>query len=248
MTAKDILTVHGIITNGLLDDERAGKWRKNPVYIESQDGEVLYSAPPAKDVEKETGRLLAWLNEAPYKIHPVIAAAIFHIQFVSIHPFADGNGRSTRALTMLYLGLRDYDFRSSLVLDSYYSTDKRAYYDALHAVQGRDYTTAVKADLNSWIKYFTDGFLVSANVLAAEVAILSSATKGFSDELRISRDETEILSYINQFGSITVSEAEGVLRGVPRRTIQRKLKKLVDSGYVRLDGATHGAKYIFVNK
>lgn len=244
MTTKDILAVHKIITEGLLDEERTGKWRKNSVYIENQQEEVLYTAPAPNQVKNEIEELLEWLSSESYKIHPVIAAAIFHFQLVSIHPFADGNGRSTRVLTMLYLGLREYDFRSALVLDSYYSSDKKAYYNALHDVQGDKYDIAVKANLDQWIIYFTDGFLVSANVLFAEVTLLSSAIQNGPFMQRISRDEADLLSYIKQFGSISVSEAESVLPNVSRRTIQRKLKNLVDEGLVELDGATHEAKYI----
>lgn len=243
MSIEDILTVHKIITDELLDNERAGNWRRNPVYIENQREEVIYTAPEPERVQDEVDQLLSWLNNASYDIHPVIASAIFHIQFVSIHPFADGNGRSTRALTMLYLGLRNYDFRGSLVLDSYYSTDKQAYYAALHDVQGNTYATARKARLDNWIMYFADGFLVSARVLAAEVALLSSAVNDVRVNRKMTRDETDILSYIQQFGSISVSEAKDVLRGVPRRTIQRKLKGLVDAGLIQLSGATHEAKY-----
>ncbi|MDR1088934.1 MAG: Fic family protein [Coriobacteriales bacterium] len=244
MTAEDILTVHRIMTAGLLDESRTGHWRKNPVYIEDQDGRTVYDAADTEDVEGEVEELLAWLNTSSYEIHPVIAAAIFHVQFVSIHPFADGNGRTTRALTMLYLSLRSYDFRNALVLDSYYAMDKKAYYEALHTVQGNNYETAREANLDPWIDYFADGFLVSANVLAAEVSLLASAVRTASIDQRVSREELDILSYVRQFGSISISEAEGIFRDVSRRTIQRRLKRLVDAGYIQQDGATHDARYI----
>jgi Fic family protein len=243
MKTQDVLAVHKIVTAGLLAEEKVGNWRKNPVYIENHQEKVLYTAPAARNVRREVEQLLEWLATKSADVHPVIAAAIFHLQFVSIHPFADGNGRSTRILTMLYLSLRAYDFRSALVLDSYYSTDKKAYYNALHSVQGDNYFTAASADLNPWIKYFAEGFLVSANVLAAEVTLLSSAVKDLQFSQKISRDETDILSYIKQFGAVTISEAEQILPGIPRRTVQRKLKNLVDNGLVKLDGATHEAKY-----
>lgn len=248
ITVKDILTVHQLITEELLDASRAGQWRKNSVYIEDQDGRTVYEAVDAIEVEEEIEQLLNWLNDASYDIHPVIAAAIFHIQFVSIHPFSDGNGRTTRALTMLYLNLRDYDFRNALVLDSYYSTDKKAYYDALRQVQGVNYETARKADLDYWIQYFAEGFLVSANVLIAEITLLSSVVQDVSSAKRISHDEADILSYIQQFGSISITEAEDILRDVSRRTAQRRLKHLVDEGYIQLDGSTHDAKYIACSK
>jgi Fic family protein len=248
LTERDILKLHRIIVRDLLDDEKSGAWRKNPVYIENQAGETVYDAPDASAVPVEIEKLLDWLNDESYDIHPVIAAAILHVQFVSIHPFADGNGRTTRALTALYLGLRDYDFRGSLVLDSYYSVDKKAYYNALHLVQGKDYNTAKDAELNSWIDYFTDGFLASANVLSAEVTLLANLANDTSIKQKITHDEADILSYIQQFGSITLSEAESVLPNMSRRTIQRKLKGLVDAGYVQSEGATNGTRYVTMAK
>jgi len=245
LTTKDILEAHKIITTGILDDEtKEGAWRKNPIYIENQNGEVIYDGPSAAIAPKEVEKLLAWLNGESYNIHPIIAAAILHYQFVSIHPFADGNGRTTRILTMLYLGLRDYDFRGSLVLDSYYSIDKKAYYGALHEVQGATYNSAIEANLGPWINYFSDGFLSSVTVLSAEVTLLSSLAKNAPTGQKISREEADLLSYIRQFGSIALSEAEGVLPNTPRRTIQRKLKSLVDAGYISAKGTTNGTKYV----
>lgn len=243
LTEKDILAIHKTLTKGLLDSGRSGVWRKNPVYIENQLGEKLYDAVKASQVSTEIANLLSWINEKSYGIHPVIAAAIVHIQFVSIHPFADGNGRTARILTMLYLGLRDYDFRKALVLDSYYSSDKASYYKALHGVQGSTYAKAERADLTPWIQYFAEGFLVSANVLRAEITLLSSI---FPDSAyrKISQSEMDILSYANQFGSITISEAEDILPNISRRTIQRMLRKLVNEGMLRSEGATNGVKYI----
>jgi Fic family protein len=245
ITTKDILAIHKFITNNLLPLSKVGAWRKNPVYIADQSDLPIYTAPPAATVLKETQKLLDWLNERSRDIHPVIAAAILHFQFVSIHPFADGNGRTTRILTSLYLGLRNYDMRGSLVLDTYYNTDKLGYYQALQN-QGKDYhaRTDSEADLTPWINYFAEGFLSSTKVLAVEVALLANYVENLPQKPRISLQEADLLSYIQQFGSITLSEAEGVLRGVPRRTIQRRLKSLVDAGYIITRGTSSDRIYL----
>jgi Fic family protein len=239
----DILTIHGIITDGLLPEDRAGKLRTVGVDIVNQDEVILYNAPEAAVLEQELAQLLDWLNVSQ-AIHPVIAAAIFHYQFVSIHPFADGNGRTTRALTHLYLGLREYDFRGALVLDSYYLADKQAYYGALHEVQGETYGHAATAVLDSWVAYFAKGFLSSTKVLSVEVTILSSVVGGGDKPLkRIDPEDADLLNYAKQFGSVTLAEAEGILPNVPRRTLQRKLKKLVDKGYLTVSGNTRNTSY-----
>jgi DNA-binding transcriptional ArsR family regulator len=128
------------------------------------------------------------------------------------------------------------------VLDSYYSFDKEAYYHALHETQGANYAHAAAANLDPWIDYFAQGFLVSANVLAAEVAILSGTINDVVPA-KISSDEADLLSYVEQFGSLSISEAEEILRGVPRRTVQRKLRKLVNNGLLALSGTARSAVY-----
>ncbi len=241
LSVEDILTLHGIITKGLLTTDREGSWRQNPVYIEDQSGTITYEAAPVAAVPQLVSDLVAWLNGHATDLHPVIAAAILHFQLIAIHPFADSNGRTSRALTSLYLGLRDYDFRSSLVLDTYYSTDRPAYYHALSA-QGRTYTVAERSDLTPWLSYFTEGFLTSAKVLSAETAILSSLS-GEGDASSLSRDEMELLNYVEQFSTITITEAEDILWSSNRRTVQRRLRHLVELGLLRKSGTTKSAKY-----
>ena len=96
-------------------------------------------------------------------------------------------------------------------------------------------------DLTSWLEYFTNGFVASLHVLNAEIRILDTMLPK-TDSL--SREDEDILSYVAKFGAIEISEAEAILPEMNRRSIQRRLKKLVDSGYLELVGATHDAKYI----
>lgn len=245
ITLDDVLTIHGIITDGLLSEDRVGKLRTVSVDIINQDDVILYNAPETTIFEQELAKLLDWLN-VNQAIHPVIAAAILHYQFVSIHPFADGNGRTTRALTHLYLGLRQYDFRGALVLDSYYLADKQAYYGALHEVQGETYDHAATAVLDSWVAYFTEGFLSSTKILSVEVTILSSVIGSGDKQLKnIDLEDADLLNYAKQFGSVTLAEAESILPNVPRRTLQRKLKNLVDKDYLAVSGNTRNTSYVW---
>lgn len=232
---KDVLTIHGIIMDNLLPVDKTGALRNVDVAIVNQDGHELYLGPKSGILATEITQLLEWLklNE---NTHPVIVSAILHFQFVSIHPFSDGNGRTTRALTQLYLGLRNYDLRGALVLDSYYLAEKQEYYDALNETQGRTYSSAVKTNLNPWINYFVNGFLSSVKVLATEVAVLSSVIGTKQDQRKINQEDAEILSYARQFSSISLAEAKDVLPNVSRRTLQRKLKNFVDDGYLTVSG------------
>ena len=244
ITLEDILEIHRIITDRLLDKTRNGKIRKNPVHIENQDHEILYTAIDAEKVEGALNELLSWVNESQFSIHPAIIAAIIHFRIVAIHPFSDGNGRTARALTSLFLALNQYDCNGALVLDSYYASDRKAYYAILQLLCGKNYAFSSKSDLTPWLEYFTDGFLTSLHVLDAEIRMINLAITD-KDAASLSREDQDIISYVSKFGSISISSAEEILPEVSRRSIQRRLKQLVDEGYLELVGETREAKYLF---
>ena len=243
LNVDDILRIHRIITHGLLPDEKSGNWRRNKVYIEDRHGNVVYTGPEARKVPRLINELLRWLETKGKEIHPVLAAAIFHIELVSIHPFADGNGRVTRALTMLILGLREFDFRGSIVLDTYYSMVKREYYTALSV--GNNYSERAKANLNPWIGYFIAGFLSAAKVLNVEITVLANLARPVFDKERMSLDDADILSYAKRFGSVTISDVAGILPNLSRRTAQRKLRQFVRNGLLTTGGKGKNFKYLW---
>jgi Fic family protein len=247
ITLHDILKIHAIIMEGLLPKDKIGTLRKNDVYIVDQDEAVQYTGPEASVLGNEIRQLLDWLGSITI-LHPVITSAILHFQFVSIHPFSDGNGRTARALVSLYLGLQNYDFRGSLVLDSYYSIAKQEYYMALHVAQGGNYTSATSANITSWIQYFAKGFLSSTKILFAEITLLSSIVSGIPRKGTINIDDADILAYAKQFGVLSLSDAEGVLPNTARRTLQRKLNNLVSRGYLVVEGKTRNTQYRWANK
>jgi Fic family protein len=243
VTLDDILRLHGFVMKGLMEEKKTGAFRTGDICIVDQDDKVKFTGPGARTVKKKLEDLIIWLSKDD-SVHPCIAAAILHYQFVSIHPFADGNGRVARLLTMLYLGMKEYDFGGSIVLDSYYAQERGEYYAALHECQGETYNEG--QELTPWILYFTSGFLSSAKVLWAEVAILSAFEPLISQD-RISRDEMEMLNYAIQFGSISLAEAGEILPTLSRRTLQRKLKRLVDSGYLYPRGSARNTRYYWEN-
>ena len=244
LTLGDILELHRIITDRLLDKTRNGKIRRNPVYIENQQHEILYTAIAPEQVKDALLDLVAWVNDSQFFIHPVIIAAVIHLRIAAIHPFADGNGRTARALTSLFLALNQYDCDGSLELDSYYASDRKAYYAILQLINGKNYASSAKSDLTPWLEYFTDGFLTSLHVLDAEIRMMNLVLPKDKDSGDLDRADQDILSYVAKFGSIEISEAEAILPEQNRRSVQRRLKKLVDSGFLELVGSTHDAKYI----
>lgn len=242
ITLDDILKLHQIITDRLLDSTRSGKIRRRPVYIEDEQHQIIYTAVDAPRVKDELIDLLNWVEDNQFVLHPVIIGAIIHFHLAAIHPFSDGNGRTARATTALYLALAHYDNDGALALDTYYASDRPSYYAILRRLNGENYASSQQADLTPWLEYFAEGYLTSLRVLDAEIRLLSLAT--LTDKPALDRNDQDIISYVAKFDSLNISEAESILPELSRRTIQHRLKRLVDQGYLDLVGATHEAKYV----
>ncbi len=242
ITLDDILRLHQIITDRLLDSTRSGKIRRRPVYIEDEQHQIIYTAVDAPRVKNELIDLLNWVKGNQFVLHPVIIGAVIHFHLAAIHPFSDGNGRTARAATALYLALAHYDNDGALTLDTYYASDRPSYYAILRRLNGENYASSQQADLTPWLEYFAEGYLTSLRVLDAEIRLLSLAT--LTDKPALDRNDQDIISYVAKFDSLNISEAESILPELSRRTIQHRLKRLVDQGYLDLVGATHEAKYV----
>jgi len=107
LTQKLILSLHMFILKTIPNYEKhAGSFRTVNVYIRSSK----YYFPDWKEIQRLMSELLLWYNQNKDKIHPVELAAIFHAKFVTIHPFADGNGRMARLLMNYILQLNRYPF------------------------------------------------------------------------------------------------------------------------------------------
>lgn len=224
----DILKIHRIVTDGLIEKEKVGVFRSNPVYIVNilpdKNEEVAYTPPPAKKVPKLIENLLSWL-ENNKETHPIIKAGLFHYQFETIHPFTDGNGRTGRLLTLLHLYQSGWDFKKILVLEDYYNRIRKAYYQALQT--GGTYKLRQEADLSNWLEYYVAGFLDEARrvkdlVLSLSVIKNLQATRNILD-----KDELKIVDFVVTMGQITSSDVVDIL-DIPKRTAQAKLKKLED--------------------
>lgn len=91
---KDLLKVHGVMT--FLTVEESGMFRKGEEGVFDENGNCIFVAPKPEYVETLINNLFSWMIEMKDKIHPLILSSVFHYEFVFIHPFSDGNGRTAR--------------------------------------------------------------------------------------------------------------------------------------------------------
>ena len=108
---------------------------------------VHFQAPDADRVEHEMKSFIRWFNETA-ELDPVLKAAIIHLQFVTIHPFDDGNGRIARALTDMQLARADQSVQRFYSMSSQIRKERKEYYTILEKTQKGD------LDITNWIIWF----------------------------------------------------------------------------------------------
>jgi Fic family protein len=113
---------------------------------------VYYEAPPRQNLEKDMNDFLKWFNTTPPSL---IKAAIAHLWFVIIHPFDDGNGRLSRAVTDLVLSKIEQSKVSRLYsMSSAINTDRNGYYKALERTTGYVKKDSNHMDITVWCEWF----------------------------------------------------------------------------------------------
>lgn len=239
LTVNDVLSLHKVVVGGLVEKEKVGNFRPADVYVLDDLGngrEMLrFKAPPASEVKKLVDELIEWLKESKKEgIHPIIRAGILHLQFVTIHPFTDGNGRVARLLTQLLLYRDGWDFRKILVLEDYYNRDRMSYYNAENLAQGKSYQKDM--DFTTWLEFFTTGFLVEARKVLEQIQSIGfgKASKK-SEQVFLDKDELQIMDFLTTTGRITSDDVTDILR-LAKRSAQLKLKGLVDKKLIKIQG------------
>lgn len=92
-SVEDLKKIHGILTFAIEDN--SGKFRNHGEAVYDGDTQI-FMAPPHRIVPELMDNLFNWMNEAKENVNPLILSSIFHYEFVFIHPFSDGNGRTAR--------------------------------------------------------------------------------------------------------------------------------------------------------
>ena len=199
-----------------------------------QVGIVFETASPF-----ETPRLMAelvdWLDQAQEaELHPLLAAGIFVVVFLEIHPFQDGNGRLSRALTTLLLLRGGYAYVPYSSLESVIEQSKEGYYLALRRTQGTIRTDS--PDWTPWLTFFL-------KVLQRQMRRLREKVE--RERLLLAKLPDlaiQILDHARDHGRVTVADAV-TITGVSRNTLKLHFKLLRERGLLVLHGQGRGAWY-----
>lgn len=239
---KTLEKIQGQVVHGLMDNPALrGVVRKAPVIIRNprKIDEIVFIPPDSKDVRKLTGDLFKFIEGNIGKIDPIILAGIFHRQCVIIHPFVDGNGRTTRLLTTAILGKSGLDLFEIFSFENYYNRNITRYFKAV-GLEGDYYDLKDDIDFSTWLEYFADGILDELR------RVRKALPEKSEPKPRLEPHHRQILAYIEEHGSITQREYGKISS---RSLASRKLDfdKLLKMGLIETKGTGRGTYYVRVS-
>ena len=156
--------VHAVLlTKGRGSQQTPGEFRRSQNWIGgTRPGNAHFVPPPADRLMECMGALEHFLHDQPEKTPALIKAALAHVQFETIHPFLDGNGRLGRLLITLLLCSEGVLREPLLYLSLYFKSHRQQYYSLLNHVR-------LTGDWESWLDFFADAVIETAQV-AVETA------------------------------------------------------------------------------
>ncbi len=242
-----LLKIHEETAKRILGDGDCGTFRKSQVVVKnSQTGEITFRPPPAIEVPFQIQSFLDWLNLSETReLHPALQAGITHYELVRVHPFVDGNGRSSRAFASLVLFAHGYDIKKFFSLEEYYDKKPEDYYAALQTVTRR------AGDLTVWLEYFIKGLAIELTRVKEKVQKLSVDLKikeKIGEQIALSERQIKIVEFIEQTGFLQNKSFPEIFPMVSEDTVLREIKDLLSKGLIRKEGSTKGAKYVLVNR
>ena len=126
---RNLKKVHGILT--YLVAEESGKFRKGGEGVFDSKGKCIHVCPPPEFVDALMKQLFDWMKSNKQKIHPLVLSSIFHYEFVFIHPFSDGNGRTSRLWQNVILSNWEKIFEY-IPIESQIKKYQNDYYEAIN--------------------------------------------------------------------------------------------------------------------
>ncbi len=229
ITHAEVLKLHSIIAASVMDQGTPGRYREIRVRVGK------YLPPPPEMVSGLMAELLEWWNNRAAEWSPVVSSAVIHYQFEDIHPFADGNGRTGRALALWELYRRGFDTHHIFSVDEFYHRDRSRYYAALAHVRVQD------GDLTSWLEYSAEAVRTTVEQLWLRIQQLSAKAREIKIVLRPKQEE--LLRLLRDRQSLTPQEIRESI-GVSKQGAMDLLNPLLRVGLVRRIGTKKSGRYI----
>jgi Fic family protein len=221
-----------------------GEYRRGETRVVDAAGSPVFSTPASGDVPELMRAFGAWLGRAASTHPALVAAALAHLEFVAIHPFNDGNGRSARAISRLLLERHGYALNGLVSLDAQLDLDRPAYFAAIREAIGTSYAPGY--DATPFVAYFLESIVKSADHVLARIRGLGQVMV----EIRSSiADGTLPAPMIDGLAFAWVNRhirpADYIsLTGRSSQSTTRHLGQAVQGGWLMATGKTRGRYYV----
>lgn len=242
LTEGQIWQFHEILLHFSSKDQlEKGKYKSSDNVVVARDREgkeiVLFRPTPPYLVKKEMDDALVWTNNALRKktVHPILVIANFIFEFLAIHPFHDGNGRLSRALTNLLLLQEGYSYVPYVSLEEIIEDRKEAYYLSLRGAQ-RFHKTE-REDITTWILFLLD-------VLLKQAEAARNLLESDKPEQMLSEKQIAILRLFDAEKTLSPKDISSLLKEpIPLPTIKQVLQRLIKLGLIKRMGLGRATRY-----
>ncbi|MGL5892088.1 MAG: Fic family protein, partial [Bacteroidia bacterium] len=221
------------------DQWHKGDYKQQPNSVDAhyQDGStvtIFSTATPGMDTEKAMKELFNWYN-ADKSTPAIIKVAVFVYEFLSIHPFQDGNGRLSRLLATLLLLKHGYSWIQYVSFEHEIENRKKEYYKVLMDCQ----QNRPEENINSWVHYFL-------NCLNNIQAKLMQKLEVRKSENKMSPREKMIFAYVDNHPGAKSGEIASNLN-IPLPTVKRILSEMTAAKFLAKYGSGVGTNYTTEN-
>jgi len=243
VTEERICQLHALIYGG---KRKGTPYRDGQNVIRDSGGGIVYLPPEAKDVPGLMKELSHWIEQSE-KTQPIpVVAGIAHYQFVTIHPYYDGNGRTARALATWLLYRGGYDLGKFYALEEFYARDLDGYYNALQLHPDHNYYEGrAFAEMTSWLGYFIKGMAAVFESVTREVRERSLTPNENSDQAlrKLDRRARIVLGLFSKQETITANDVAHAL-GLSPRQARELLTEWTEAGWLEIgDAARKSRRY-----
>lgn len=235
-----------LLKHSTKDERHRGNYKNlsNKVVANYPDGiqKVIFNTTEPHLVESEMVDLIDWTNKQIElkEIHPLIIIGLFIYEFLSIHPFQDGNGRLSRLLTNLLLLKNDYQFIQYISFENLVEQKKKSYYEALMDGQKDRYTDS--EHINSWIIFFLSSLETLIQRLEQKYDVFKSKGGYLNDR------QKKIKEFIEDNQPIKLNDLTKEFPEITVHTLKKDLQYLKTEQIIDLIGKNRGAIYVIKEK
>lgn len=237
-----IYQLHGLLLkHSNKDQTHKGRLKNlsNQVVATYPDGtqRTIFRTTEPHLTASEMEALMLWTNERFEKqdLHPLLVISTFVYEFLSIHPYQDGNGRLSRLLTTLLLLKQDYRFIQYVSFEHVIESKKEGYYKALMDGQKNRYQEEERID--KWMLFFLESLVDLTKRLEAKYDTYSKL------KIALNERQQQIVAYVKDHETAQIKEIEKTLGNYSRNTIKKDMAYLVNEGILLKAGAGRGVRY-----